>query len=168
MVESEEGASSCGLVVWGMDLSSGNRPVRAAPGTIRGFFSNSQSHPPGAKSSDFAPRGSTAAFILISLAKSFDLCYTDLVPWVMTIGSRAASCCESCQGRKAAALNRIWRAPRERPVRTRGIFCFSARGGDFREIFYTKSHIPRNFRWKTGANYATIGIYCSESGGVFP
>ena len=47
---------------------------------------------------------------------SFALCgILSLVPRVMTIGSRAASCCESCQGRKAAALNRSWRAPRGMP-----------------------------------------------------
>ena len=46
------------------------------------------------------------------------------VPRVMTIGSRAASCCESCQGRKAAALNRFWRAPRGMPGSSPWDFCF--------------------------------------------
>ena len=46
------------------------------------------------------------------------------VPRVMTIGSRAASCCESCQGRKAAALNRSWRAPRGMPDSSPWDFCF--------------------------------------------
>jgi len=48
-----------------------------------------------------------------------------LGPWVMMIGSRAASCCESCQGRKAAAISRSWRAPREKPgLNLRALFIF--------------------------------------------
>ena len=62
-----------------------------------------------------------------SLALRRKVCYTEKVAWMMTIGFRATSCREPCQGRKAAAISGSWRAPRRRPVRVQAIL-FSGRG----------------------------------------
>jgi len=48
------------------------------------------------------------------------------------IGPRAASCCESCQGREAAAISRSWCAPRESPgLNPRAFFCVFAQRSTF-------------------------------------